>query len=150
MAAQNFTAACGESSSRTITVQPNEVITVSRDVDHWCGGITHPAVGTFYTLSNPDPGTVQTFTILGSVTVGATTTVTYYNADISWVLNLEVAATPTPTPATPSSPIPPWVQAYGIFHHDDACETGWTNSWQKWAETVTGGWVCTRTIPSLG
>ena len=42
------------------------------------------------------------------------------------------------------------VQAYGIFHHDDACLTDWTNSWQKWAEPITGGWVCTRAIPSLG
>lgn len=49
-----------------------------------------------------------------------------------------------------SIPIPPWVQAYGIFHHDDACLTAWTSSWQKWAEPITGGWVCTRTIPSLG
>jgi hypothetical protein len=54
------------------------------------------------------------------------------------------------TSTTASSGIPPWVQAYGIFHQRDACETGWGNSWQKWAEPITGGWVCTRTIPSLG
>jgi hypothetical protein len=54
------------------------------------------------------------------------------------------------TSTTASSGIPPWVQAYGIFHQDDACLTGWKNSWQRWAELITGGWVCTRTIPSLG
>jgi hypothetical protein len=52
---------------------------------------------------------------------------------------------PVPTPA-----IPAWVQAYGRFGPDVACQTGWNPSWQKWAEPVTGGWVCTRSIPSLG
>ena len=59
------------------------------------------------------------------------------------------SAGPAPAPA-PAPPIPPWVQAYGIFHPDDACVTGWGSSWQPWAEPITGGWVCTRTIPSLG
>jgi hypothetical protein len=56
----------------------------------------------------------------------------------------------TSSNASGDSEIPAWVQAYGIFHHDDACLTGWRNSWQHWAEPITGGWVCTRTIPSLG
>jgi hypothetical protein len=113
--------------------------------------LSTPGAGTFYTVSDRPPADVQTFTIVGSVTAGATTTVTYYAGSVpekTWVLIFEVAA--TPTPATSSIPIPAWVQAYGIFHHDDACLTSWTNSWQKWAEPITGGWVCTRTIPSLG
>lgn len=54
------------------------------------------------------------------------------------------------TPSASAPAIPAWVQAYGIFRQDDACETGWTNSWQEWAVPVTGGWVCTRSVPSLG
>jgi hypothetical protein len=47
-------------------------------------------------------------------------------------------------------PIPAWVQAYGRARADATCENGWGPSWQSWAQPVTGGWVCTRTIPSLG
>jgi hypothetical protein len=51
-----------------------------------------------------------------------------------------------PAPA----PIPDWLQAYGIFRQLDPCREGWSNSWHEWALPITGGWVCTRTIPSLG
>lgn len=61
---------------------------------------------------------------------------------------------PAPAPPGPvvvdASPIPAWVQASGRASQDANCPTGWSPSWQKWAEPVTGGWVCTRTIPSLG
>ena len=45
--------------------------------------------------------------------------------------------------------IPPWVQAFGRFSAD-TCPAGWSASWQQWAVPVTGGYVCTRQIPSLG
>ncbi len=47
-------------------------------------------------------------------------------------------------------PIPAWVQAYGRLGEDDSCLNGWGPSWQPWAEEITGGRVCTRSIPSLG
>lgn len=47
-------------------------------------------------------------------------------------------------------PIPAWVQAYGRASKDATCLDGWNPSWQSWAEPVTGGWVCTRSSPSLG
>lgn len=53
-------------------------------------------------------------------------------------------------PAADSAPIPPWVQAYGRASANAACEDGWDPSWQEWAQPMTGGWVCTRSIPSLG
>jgi hypothetical protein len=57
----------------------------------------------------------------------------------------------TPEPeATPPAPIPAWVQAYGRSGPEATCENGWDASWQSWAEPVTSGWVCTRSIPSLG
>ena len=101
-----------------------------------------------------------------SQTPTATMSYTVTAADVaagSWAPNFKAditgsvsSATITITCGNPSSPassaaaIPAWVQAYGIFLQDDACLTGWTNSWQEWAVPVTGGWVCTRSIPSLG
>jgi hypothetical protein len=87
-------------------------------------------------------------TTLTYTAVGVETSVTVINVGtgaIGYTWSC-VAAVPHPPP----NPIPAWVQAYGIFHQHDACLTSWTNSWQKWAEPITGGWVCTRTIPSLG
>jgi hypothetical protein len=54
------------------------------------------------------------------------------------------------SPGGDPAPIPSWVQAYGRASADATCENGWDASWQSWAEPVTGGWVCTRSIPSLG
>ncbi len=49
-----------------------------------------------------------------------------------------------------AKPIPPWVQGYGRGSAADACNDGWTASWEQWPHSGTGGWVCTREIPSLG
>ncbi len=51
--------------------------------------------------------------------------------------------------ARAASVIPPWVQAYGRSA-GEGCIEGWAPSWEQWAVNVTGGWVCTRTVPSLG
>ncbi len=47
-------------------------------------------------------------------------------------------------------PIPPWVQGYGRHSQADLCLDGWTASWEQWPHGGSGGWVCTREIPSLG
>ena len=47
-------------------------------------------------------------------------------------------------------PIPPWVQGYGRAAAVDPCLEGWTGSWEQWPHNGNGGWVCTRSIPSLG
>jgi hypothetical protein len=147
-AVQTLTASCDRLGSQSITVQPSEVITVLFTGSN-CAGNNNPAEGSFYTYA--DFGSSQTYTILGSKMPGDSVSVTYFNSSLEplWVLTFVVGGTPTPTRGA-VAPIPAWVQAYGIFHHDDACLTSWTNSWQKWAEPITGGWVCTRTIPSLG
>ncbi len=49
-----------------------------------------------------------------------------------------------------NAPIPTWVQSVGRPSSSSSCESGWSPSWQEWAIPVTGGWVCTRSIPSLG
>lgn len=87
------------------------------------------------------------------VTIVAAGSATYrfeQNGNGSWFAINMPASSAAVAPTADAPPIPSWVQAYGIFHRDDACLTGWTNSWQKWAEPITGGWVCGRTIPSLG
>jgi hypothetical protein len=54
-------------------------------------------------------------------------------------------------PSTTGSPsIPVWVQAYGRASAGATCLEGWYPSWESWAEPVTGGWVCTRSIASRG
>lgn len=63
---------------------------------------------------------------------------------------VEGTLTATVVPCPPTAPIPAWVQAYGRDGKDATCLAGWSPSWQKWAEPVTSGWVCTRNIPSLG
>ena len=52
-------------------------------------------------------------------------------------------------PAT-EKPIPPWVQSYGRGSAGESCKEGWNASWEKWPNGNTGGYVCTRIIPSLG
>jgi hypothetical protein len=46
--------------------------------------------------------------------------------------------------------IPPWVQGYGRGASTDACKDGWDPSWEQWPNEGRGGWVCTRSVPSLG
>jgi hypothetical protein len=60
-----------------------------------------------------------------------------------------VTSCDAPVPVSEAATIPQWVQAVGR-HQDEACEVGWDASWQPWAGSVTGGWVCTRSIPALG
>jgi hypothetical protein len=43
----------------------------------------------------------------------------------------------------------PWLRSVGRAASDD-CPEGWGASWQAWAQSVTGGWVCTRTLPATG
>ena len=49
-----------------------------------------------------------------------------------------------------STPIPDWVQGYGRGSAADACLDGWSPSWEQWPNGGRGGYVCTRSIPSLG
>jgi len=142
---QTLTAHCPSDEQVTVHVQPHDVVTVTNGA---CALIEQPGVGTFYSYANLSGR--SEFTILGSVHEGDSTVITYRDGARDLGTRLTLIVDPAPVAATAAVPIPPWVQAYGIFHHDDACLTSWTNSWQKWAEPITGGWVCTRTVPSLG
>jgi hypothetical protein len=109
--------------------------------DLYCSVKTGPGL-TRVTLTASDPtllGTVATFVD----DFDATQTVT--------IRSVTVAAPDTPSDTTAdAAPIPAWVQAYGRPSADASCLDGWNPSWESWAEPVTGGWVCTRSIPSLG
>lgn len=71
-----------------------------------------------------------------------------------WNWSCGVVQSPSPGSAAASTadgqPIPSWTQARGRDGMNATCEIGWGPSWQEWAEPVTGGWVCTRSIPMYG
>lgn len=46
--------------------------------------------------------------------------------------------------------VPDWVQAYGRSGKDAPCLEGWTPSWDQWPNGGTGGFVCQRSIKSVG
>jgi hypothetical protein len=109
--------------------------------------------------SAPDAGCINTIDDDGDVTfpsAGTYTLVLTTNDSENTGLGYWSLTGPGTTSINSSSaavadnPIPPWVQAYGVHTSDATCEDGWKNSWQDWALGVTGGWVCTREIPSLG
>lgn len=55
----------------------------------------------------------------------------------------------TMTGGVPSA-IPPWVQAYGRGGAEVGCIDGWSPSWAQWPNEGSGGFVCTRSVPSRG
>jgi hypothetical protein len=93
---------------------------------------------------------MATFDIVGTQSAGEyvvafSKTMTYND----WI-NFLQGIGPAPEPSATVAAIPAWVQAYGRASSDATCLGGWSPSWQGWAVPVTGGWVCTRSIPSLG
>lgn len=88
-----------------------------------------------------------------SYTFPANTTTTFLTVLTSGTGDVAfTCGVPAPSPVVEDqapAPIPSWVQAYGR-DKEATCLDGWDASWQSWAEPVTGGWVCTRSIPSLG
>ncbi len=87
------------------------------------------------------PPTVITITL---VQVGTTT----WTPSRGWV-SQNMARWPK---ARPRTPIPPRLggQGYARVSATDTCQDGWSASWEQWPHLGTGGWVCTREIPSLG
>lgn len=61
-----------------------------------------------------------------------------------WYVTIRGAATDA------AAPIPAWVQGYGRASADEVCLEGWNASWAEWMNDGTGGFVCERSIPSLG
>lgn len=106
------------------------------------------------TLNVPTGGpVVDSRTGAGSVsyTFPTTASYTWTSALDSGLGTFVVSCGDVPAPViADEAAIPAWVQAYGRASADDKCIHGWAASWQSWAEPVTGGWVCTRSIPSLG
>ena len=146
----NLTNCFGMSRSTSITTAPilielecaagvPDTIT-SPSPSYFCSVTTGPGI-TRATLTASDPALLGTLAAFRNIDDTQTVTVQSVTASAS--------DTPSDT-AADAPPIPSWVQAYGRAGQDAACEDGWAPSWQSWAEPVTGGWVCTRSIPSLG
>lgn len=116
------------------------------DVVTWsAGGPADPAlvINAVVTLTLAGPGSTQ-FTAQSPSYPGS-----------GGRLTIDVTVTGTPAPSPDASDelapaIPAWVQAFGRTSADATCPDGWAASWQEWAQPVTGGWVCTRTVPTLG
>ena len=94
------------------------------------------------------------YVVAADAPLGLTPTVAIvvYNFDRDAGRFYELNILPARAPAVATAPLspPPWVQAFGRSNSDAGCQVGWGPSWQMWAVHVTGGWVCTRTIASLG
>lgn len=135
----------GSPSEGTVTGHVGDTFTVTMSGGFACGSLdfttasgtpASPASGTL-TISEP-----STFTITGSGQLS-------FGSGTLLVDVVALPSTSTPT-TTPVAAIPDWVQAIGRSGQEVSCPSGWTPSWQEWAVPVTGGWVCGRTIPSLG
>lgn len=46
--------------------------------------------------------------------------------------------------SSPSGALPSWLRSYARAHETDACEAGWTPSWEEWPHAGSGGWTCTQ------
>lgn len=57
----------------------------------------------------------------------------------------EIEAYLSPTAGQSDEGPPPWLQSYGRTE-GNICRSGWHASWAEWATSITGGWVCNRTI----
>lgn len=109
------------------------------------GGPADPAsvINALVTLTLAEPGSTQ-FTAQSPGYPGSGGRLT---------IDVTVTGAPAPDPDASDEPapvIPAWVQAFGRASADATCPDGWAASWQEWAQPVTGGWVCTRTVPALG
>jgi hypothetical protein len=134
---------------------------------YWIGAGPYEdyAAGERVTVSAGDPsrGSLTTITLIVNNVVVDTTSyggsLTYTfptakNASVGWRSDGGGDATWTVTCGSVSvvsaSPIPAWVQGYGRKSAADICDDGWKPSWEMWPNRGTGGWDCSREIPSLG
>ena len=112
----------------------------------WLNGTLIPVDGNF----NPLPGVLWTMTF-ASADPGSTHILFCGSSGappICPTLAITVVQAPEAIPAPEG--IPAWQQSVGRPNSTSTCNDGWQPSWQEWAQPVTGGWVCTRSIPSLG
>ena len=114
------------------------------------------------TVSFGDPrGGAET----GSIVVGGTTVTTptipgavsytFPTSDVTdfrLVVGPSGVASATFTCTEPESvaPVPAWVQEYARPSADAACADAWTPSWSRWPNAGSGGFVCVRSVPSVG
>lgn len=119
----------------TVTASEPTSAGVPTSVGFWVGGVEVDSASF--------PGVLSyTFEAGIDTTIGWVSAV----ANVTWSAVCDLA----PAEMVSGSLIPPWVQGYGRTHAADTCLHGWNPSWELWPHGGTGGWVCTREIPSLG
>ena len=110
-----------------------------------CSSTTNPSIKTYCRVT---AGTSESFTILGSGTVGV-----FKISDDTRIGTLSITVTPG---ASGPAPI---LQQFGRDQLDDCSNVnmpeldiggaesgGWGPSWAQWPFDHSGGWVCTRTL----
>lgn len=127
----------------TLTVTPGETITFLDSTIGQCVAEAFVGAVDIYSYDNGDAN-LQTVTINGDLAPGLYEDAVYYVGDAIYHYNLLVVA------AGSDAGIPAWVQAYGRASATDTCIAGWDPSWAQWPNNGTGGFVCQRSIPSLG
>jgi hypothetical protein len=85
----------------------------------------------------------------GFVSVGGAANLRVDASDTSTITQAVPRTCGDALPAEEFAAIPDWVQGYGRAV-TDSCRAGWAASWEMWMNGGTGGYVCTRSIPSLG
>jgi hypothetical protein len=149
-----------------VDVHRGDTLSFSTDPAHSCNTARteSPYASVTYVDSWPGPNAAGGIDVGGLLTIdyviaadaplGVTPTVAIviYNFDRDAGRFYELNILPARAPAIAVAPVspPPWLQAYGRSTKDAGCDIGWGPSWQMWAVPVTGGWVCTRTVASLG
>lgn len=96
-------------------------------------GLTLASNGTL--SGTPTTAGTYTFTVSATNSQGAVT-----SSSITIVVSSSGGGA-SGTEVTPA----PWLQSYGR-PAGAPCRYGWHGSWAEWAVSVTGGWVCNRTV----
>lgn len=157
----------------TITDNGNGTVTVTYAVDEnaypallFCApgsaSTCSPVTAAFYAVTNcapvlePSPATYAEGSPLVTGNCDASTLAAGTYLVAFWIGGILASAddvcigSDCPAPPVPQPPIPAWVQGYGRASSSEECEAGWSPSWEQWMNAGVGGWVCTRSIPSLG
>lgn len=147
------------SGPQTVYASPGDTVVLENNcagVNMVFGSPSDPAIFAFPPTVGIPTGGSSSAPVVG---VGTGIQVAYVDGSQVPVTTVTVVSSARP------APIPDWIQAYGRSGPDEDCPSGYnpswaggpgsdvvaySKSWQQWMNAGTGGWVCTRTIPSLG
>jgi hypothetical protein len=88
--------------------------------------------------------------VTSTASLGGAATIEVYNLDISNFVNVTPTLAQSSNSAGAAAPVLMWQQAYGRASATDACQSGYTPSWDTWPNGGKGGFVCNRFVPEYG